>query len=654
MTAEEAGLRFALVGLVANPSLTISAADAARDIAAVVDFSDDVVTVKPFHPDNFLVICGRQDTQDRILSAHPIPLAGTSLLLRPWTRLVNADSLTLYARVQRELVGIPPHAWTLTTVRKLLAPYCWVEKLEPTIESKADLSLFSLFAWTKDPFAIPQFRRLGIAERELPVVHSDPDMQLIFGRVTPYLRQKSTLIYPVEIHLRSVADFASRSPSTASPSSPSEDGDSGPGSDPRRSYGFRQGPAGPRLFSFLRRDSTARDCGGVRRAADGCHDNADGQQDAADVGPAAPGLDVDGHVTCGTSEVGPVAGAVKAAPKEKVQPPTGPSVCFVKADSNKQITTTGNVRSPPVDETMAGSPLTSEPVQPAAPALQLPEITQSVAFEVRRSQEAPPTRDEDPMLIELYSNESAARKRVENSVEESRASHPLTVVASVCAVPTGSHVTVTPHEQLMEDLIQSSDSVVHNSRVAIEDGPSQAQEQDDGLGHNSEPATAGKEVDGCWVMTPTRKSTSPGPMAAINDTAAPSSPDGGAALARDAGSAKLSAFAKAVQRKVRSPLAPRPAKTKRAAPLLDGQSAKLTKRSERLANHPLAMVASSKRAEVVLKRRLGMTTEEPQSPAAKQVYKKFYAEEVRSRNFEAVRDLLPSLRSVCPAVGLQA
>ncbi|CAN6317868.1 unnamed protein product [Urochloa humidicola] len=276
MTAEEAGLRFALVGLVANPSLTISAADAARDIAAVVDFGDDVVTVKPFHPDNFLVICGRQDTQDRILSAHPIPLAGTSLLLRPWTCLVNADSLTLYAQVQLELVGIPPHAWTLTTVRKLLAPYCWVEKLEPTIESKADLSLFSLFAWTKDPFAIPQFRRLGIAERELPVVHSDPDMQLIFGRVTPYLRQKSTLIYPVEIHLRSVADFASRSPSTASPSSPSEDGDSGPGSDPRRSYGFRQGTAGPRLFSFLRRDSTARDCGGVRRAADGCHDNADG------------------------------------------------------------------------------------------------------------------------------------------------------------------------------------------------------------------------------------------------------------------------------------------------------------------------------------------------------------------------------------------
>ncbi|CAO1939948.1 unnamed protein product [Urochloa humidicola] len=124
------------------------------------------------------------------------------------------------------------------------------------------------------------------------------------------------------------------------------------------------------------------------------------------------------------------------------------------------------------------------------------------------------------------------------------------------------------------------------------------------------------------------------------------------AAQRDPGSAKLSAFAKAVQRKLRSPLAPRPTKTKRTATPLEE---KLPKRSARLANHPLAKVASSKRAEVVLMRRFETTSEDRQSQTGdKQAYQKFYDDDLRSRNFEAVRDLMPALRSVCPALGLQA
>ena len=70
---------------------------------------------------------------------------------------------------------------------------------------------------------------------------------------------------------------------------------------------------------------------------------------------------------------------------------------------------------------------------------------------------------------------------------------------------------------------------------------------------------------------------------------------------------QLKTFAKEVRHPIcSSPLAPRLIKTRRAPiPPPQGQL-ELPKRSERLANHPLASVASSKRAEVMLMRRFNV------------------------------------------------
>jgi hypothetical protein len=181
-------------------------------------------------------------------------MEATTLSLWPWTRLAHAQSETLYNRIQLELVGIPPHAWNLTTVRKFLAPFCWVEHLHDATMHKDDLKELILTAWTVHPFAIPPSRKLHIVEREIPTVHSDPDLQHIFGNLPPYLRHKRTLIYNVSIHLCSIVDFQPRTPSTSS-SSMSDDGDSGPDGNPDHHYGFWQGHAGPRISGFPRRDA---------------------------------------------------------------------------------------------------------------------------------------------------------------------------------------------------------------------------------------------------------------------------------------------------------------------------------------------------------------------------------------------------------------
>jgi hypothetical protein len=85
-------------------------------------------------------------------------------------------------------------------------------------------------------------------------------------------------------------------------------------------------------------------------------------------------------------------------------------------------------------------------------------------------------------------------------------------------------------------------------------------------------------------------------------------------------------FTKEVQCKITTPLAPRPTRTRKAAPQATGKPA-LPKRSERLANHPLANVASSKRAEVVLMRRFDVLQDSKLvNSDAKRAYRQFDTE----------------------------
>ncbi|CAO2183058.1 unnamed protein product [Urochloa humidicola] len=260
MVDEEARLRFALIARVGNVSREFSIDSISRALADAADLNAASFAVVPTFPESFLIICSSQDARDRLLGASPAPLAATHLSLRPWTRLVRASSTVLYFRVNIEIEGIPEHAWNLDTASKLLSRHAWIERLDPATASKADMSVFKLTAWTKDPYAIPATKTLSITEPEIPVVYSNEDLQRIFANVVPYLRQKKVFDYAVHIHLRSIADFRSQTPSS-SDSSPSDDGDSGPDGNPDRSYGFRRG-TGPVLSGFARRQHTAAAGGG--------------------------------------------------------------------------------------------------------------------------------------------------------------------------------------------------------------------------------------------------------------------------------------------------------------------------------------------------------------------------------------------------------
>ncbi|WVZ51166.1 hypothetical protein U9M48_002332, partial [Paspalum notatum var. saurae] len=113
---------------------------------------------------HFLIIPVSTEVRGRLLRARTVVIDSTSLVLRPWTRLAHAESSPLNIKISVEIEGIPPHAWSLGTAVKMLAPYCWVEQLHEASASKADLSVFRLTVWTDNPSRIPAAMSLLITE----------------------------------------------------------------------------------------------------------------------------------------------------------------------------------------------------------------------------------------------------------------------------------------------------------------------------------------------------------------------------------------------------------------------------------------------------------------------------------------------------------
>lgn len=182
--AAEAGLRFAVMAVIADATRGISVADAASAFRRIHGVQEGSFSVKAFYPENFLIECHSSETRDRILGATPVPVASTYLVLLPWTRLAHAEASTMKFKVSIELEGIPPHAWAEDTAAKILAPSCWIQSVHPQTTNKTDLSAFKLSAWTSDPRAIPKVAWLHIAENEVIHVSANP----IFGKLPPFLR----------------------------------------------------------------------------------------------------------------------------------------------------------------------------------------------------------------------------------------------------------------------------------------------------------------------------------------------------------------------------------------------------------------------------------------------------------------------------------
>jgi hypothetical protein len=173
-----------------------------------------------------------------VLTASPAPFGNSQLVLLPWSRVAHAVLSALQYKLTVELEGVPPHVWREDTAAKLLAPYCWIQEVEPVTAVGDDLSAFKLTAWTKNPSCLPRIIWLSVAE---PPPGAPAGEGFRFQGTRPFLSKKDVLRYKIIVHLRCVRDYETP---TGDDSSSSSDDPVEDGRGRRRHHGTRSAGVG--------------------------------------------------------------------------------------------------------------------------------------------------------------------------------------------------------------------------------------------------------------------------------------------------------------------------------------------------------------------------------------------------------------------------
>lgn len=605
MDDAEASLRLAITAVAADGTRDISVADAYRALRTVHGVDDGSFSIFPFFPEHFLIRCHTPEARERLLAAPPIPIAGTALVLLPWTRLAHAEPESMQYRVTVELEGIPPHAWAEDTAAKLLAPSCWIQSIDGSTTNSSDLSTFKVTAWTRDPRTIPKVVRLYIAENEVR-----------FGSLPPYLRRKGVLRYQVIVHLRSVHDFNPPNPSPPPSPPESDDGGSGRDGNPDRHH-FHRGSA-PRIHGFRcthgavdgepttagagTRGGNAWSTGVSRRPQ--CTALHDGGNFAGNAKSSTNGQGPRGKLTTVLCSLG--ADNCQAVPGQTPfnsnaaggQPASGPMVLEAGLLSEQALPRTDLEST--MDANPPQLPVQSEPMAPIA-------VTTS-------SQDgSPPTEPPAPRQRdnEAISNDCVAAS--EKTAPSTAATKPPTTSTDGPVGDSAQPAQVSPEATASEALgcaaTVAAQGSLHPHQESMPSGDGTSPTADGGHG------------------TPPEQQA--GTSAPVQDTATP----------REA-ARRLAKFAKEVQ-------------VSRPAPLIASQPKQkdvprkhtLPLRSRRIAAQKLGHIPASKRGEVLLMKKMGFAPPQAApSSAAKKSFDALFTANLSDNDVAAFDDMFPAAR----------
>ncbi|KAM3329273.1 hypothetical protein ACQJBY_026376 [Aegilops geniculata] len=192
MEGLEGRLQLSMVAYAAGARKDISPEFILEVLQVKVGIEPQWVSVHRYRPVDFLIVFARPEHRNRLCAMPVVDHRGVRLFFRQWNRQAQAVHSVFRSKVWIELEGIPPHAWELEVVERILGSSCLVDAMAPETSSRADLSSFKVTAWTADPEAILTLRWLGVPEPGLGVRPSQPAL----------------LQYKVLVHLVQVQDFA--------------------------------------------------------------------------------------------------------------------------------------------------------------------------------------------------------------------------------------------------------------------------------------------------------------------------------------------------------------------------------------------------------------------------------------------------------------
>ncbi|KAM0915353.1 hypothetical protein ACQ4PT_010900 [Festuca glaucescens] len=151
------------------------------------------MSIRPYSPEDFLVLCGEARLRDRMVARGLVHARGFSLTLRGWLRQLHATAVDLPYLVPVELTGMPGHAWNRRTADALMEGYSFVVDVAAPTSRRDDMSVFKIWVRALDAENLPPSRPLFVEEPERAVQargrHQGP----------PANRRAKTLCYDVRI-----------------------------------------------------------------------------------------------------------------------------------------------------------------------------------------------------------------------------------------------------------------------------------------------------------------------------------------------------------------------------------------------------------------------------------------------------------------------
>ena len=139
-------------------------ADVARALHMEFDLGPGDMSIRPFYPQDFLILCKSKAIRDLLVARGHAGVPRFDLSLRPWLRQEQATAIVMPFLVQLRLVGVPANAWTLRTAESVLRDLGMVVKVAGSTARRDDMAGFRVWLRTDDPARIPPRRILVLEE----------------------------------------------------------------------------------------------------------------------------------------------------------------------------------------------------------------------------------------------------------------------------------------------------------------------------------------------------------------------------------------------------------------------------------------------------------------------------------------------------------
>jgi hypothetical protein len=199
----ERALRWSLVAYVTGTRRSVSSEAATAALLSRFPELDGHISVHRFWPAEFLIVFDSRSHRDSVADVSPVEGRGFSLRCSPWNRQLQATRHSFRYRAHLEIIGIPPIAWNVATVRSVLGPSAWVERIGVETATRADMGRFRVTAWTDNLASLPRVRQMWLAE---PLLYGEDNDDLLAPPEALVPEEVGFLEFNATVHLVRLED----------------------------------------------------------------------------------------------------------------------------------------------------------------------------------------------------------------------------------------------------------------------------------------------------------------------------------------------------------------------------------------------------------------------------------------------------------------